>query len=83
MKRLLTLFTASYLLVAPLLLPAQCAMCKSNVEAAQNDPRNTNKVGAGLNNGILYLLAVPYVAVTIVGIAWYRHRRRQAAQQVS
>lgn len=61
---------------APGRLPAQCAMCKANLESATSDPRNTNGVGRGINNGILYLLAMPYLAAVLVGIAWYRQRRR-------
>jgi hypothetical protein len=55
---------------------AQCPMCKSNVSAA----RNANQpVGNGLNTGILYLLAAPYVLVGGLGYYWYRTMRKNNA----
>lgn len=58
---------------------AQCAACKANMESANSDPRNTKNVGRGINNGILYLLAVPYLAGGIIAFAWYRQRKRTQA----
>lgn len=56
---------------------AQCAMCTMN---AENSVKNGNTQGRGLNNGILYLLAAPYLAVAGVGFIWYKkYRRNQAA----
>ena len=37
---------------------AQCAMCKSSVES---DLAAGGSIGEGLNTGILYLMAIPYV----------------------
>lgn len=54
---------------------AQCPMCRSAVESAMQNEGNT--VGLGLNKGILYLLASPYILVGL-GILWYRKRRRTA-----
>jgi hypothetical protein len=53
---------------------AQCAQCAANVA--------TNKQGGGvtangLNKGILFLLACPYLAVAIVGGVWYKKYRRK------
>lgn len=43
---------------------AQCAMCKQSAASTlDNDP---NSVAKGLNSGILYLLALPYILVAIV-----------------
>jgi hypothetical protein len=36
---------------------AQCSMCRK----IATDGTNTRSVGAGLNAGILYLLAIPYI----------------------
>ena len=51
---------------------AQCAMCTTAVES-------NNKSGSsathGLNNGIMYLLAAPYLAVAVVGYIWYKRYR--------
>jgi hypothetical protein len=53
---------------------AQCAMCAMNAESSV---RNGNKQGTGLNKGILYLLAAPYLAVIGVGYIWHRKYRRK------
>lgn len=55
---------------------SQCAMCKAAVEAnlAAGDTK-----GAGLNNGILYLMIFPYIAVMIFGLAWYFQQRKKSA----
>jgi hypothetical protein len=33
--------------------------------------------GKGLNDGILYLLATPYLAIAFIGSAWYYKRKRK------
>ncbi len=53
---------------------AQCAMCTLN---AENSVKNGNTEGKGLNKGILYLLAAPYLAVAGVGFLWYKRYRRK------
>ena len=53
---------------------AQCAMCTLN---ADNSTQNGNTEGNGLNDGILYLLAAPYLAVAAVGFIWYKKYRRK------
>lgn len=53
---------------------AQCAMCTLN---ADNSVQNGSTEGKGLNDGILYLLAAPYLAVAVVGFLWYKKYRRK------
>ncbi|MFM6975678.1 MAG: hypothetical protein ACKOW2_02365 [Sphingobacteriaceae bacterium] len=53
---------------------AQCSMCTLN---AENSVKNGNTQGMGLNNGILYLLAAPYLAIAGVGFLWYKKYRRK------
>lgn len=55
-------------------IQAQCAMCTLN---AENSVQNGNTEGNGLNSGILYLLAAPYLAVACVGFLWYKKYRRK------
>ena len=56
---------------------AQCAMCKASLETSTE---NTANVGTSLNTGILYLMTVPYVMLTIIGVLIYRsYKRRKAA----
>lgn len=53
---------------------AQCSMCALN---AENSVKNGNTDGNGLNDGILYLLAAPYLAITAVGLLWYKNYRKK------
>ncbi len=53
---------------------AQCAMCRSNVES--NIQADASKVGSGLNSGIVYLMAIPYLLAATVGFFWYKYNRR-------
>jgi hypothetical protein len=49
-------------------------MCALN---AENSVQNGNTEGNGLNTGILYLLAAPYIAIAGVGFLWYKKYRRK------
>ena len=55
---------------------AQCAMCKSVVESNID---GGSAIGSGLNDGILYLMAMPYLALVIVAFAWMRYNKRLKA----
>lgn len=55
-------------------IKAQCAMCKAAVEA---DLKEGGTKGAGLNEGILYLMAVPYIAVLIFAVFYYLQKRKK------
>jgi hypothetical protein len=46
---------------------AQCAMCRASLESEGN----TMKAEA-VNDGIVYLMVIPYILVGIVGIVIYR-----------
>lgn len=75
MKRILffVLFIGAVGLIQPA-VKAQCPMCKTSLEANRKD--NKNAVGNGINNGILYLLAMPFVMVGgVAGLYIYRNRR--------
>lgn len=53
---------------------AQCPMCKI---AAQSNMRNGGTAGKGLNRGILYMLATPYLIVGTVAFFWWRNRKKE------
>lgn len=53
---------------------AQCAMCRRVVESS-HDAHDTN-VGKGLNNGILYLMALPYLMGGVGVFMWYKNRKK-------
>lgn len=41
---------------------AQCSMCRAVLESEES-----KEMAKGINNGIIYLMAIPYVLVAIVG----------------
>lgn len=43
---------------------AQCAMCKQAAETSLKS--NPNSIARGLNSGILYLMAVPYLLIGFI-----------------
>ncbi|RKR81434.1 hypothetical protein BDD43_1581 [Mucilaginibacter gracilis] len=53
---------------------AQCAVCSTNVET---NAKNGGIQGNGLNKGVMYLLAAPYLAVAVLGFIWYKKYRRK------
>ena len=55
-------------------LNAQCAMCKAAVEA---NLKEGGSAGAGLNQGILYLMAMPYIALFVFWIFYYLQKRNK------
>lgn len=58
--------------LAPVDTQAQCPMCRMS---AESNLKNGGTEGRGLNTGILYLLALPYLMVGTVGYVWWRNRR--------
>lgn len=51
---------------------AQCPMCKI---AAESNYKHGGEAGKGLNAGILYMLATPYLLVGSLAFVWWRNRR--------
>ncbi len=50
-------------MMMPELSEAQCSMCKASVESSMGQK---NSVAAGINKGILYLMAVPYLLLMFI-----------------
>jgi hypothetical protein len=50
---------------------AQCAMCKAN---AENATRENASVGEELNDGIIYLMLMPYIMFAVVVVVFYRKK---------
>lgn len=59
---------------------AQCPMCKAAVESTVESGQSN--AGKGLNDGILYLLAAPYLFVAVLGVLWYKKYRVKAQVEV-
>lgn len=51
----------------PIVSQAQCAMCRAALETSED----TGKAEA-VNDGIVYLMAVPYLLVAVLGYFVYR-----------
>ncbi len=52
-------------------LDAQCAMCRAVLESEGNE-----ETAKGINNGIVYLMAFPYLLVGTIGVFIYRSRKK-------
>lgn len=55
-------------------ISAQCPMCRMSAESNLN---NGGTQGRGLNTGILYMLATPYILIGAIGYVWWRNNRRR------
>ncbi len=64
--KVLALLTIALVLL-PSFAEAQCAMCRAALESSDN----TDKAEA-VNDGIVYLMAVPYILVGVLGFFVYR-----------
>ena len=49
---------------------AQCAMCKAVVESGDAE------MAEGVNSGILYLMAFPYILVAVAGYLIFKNRQK-------
>lgn len=61
------------MLLSSIDMMAQCPMCKI---AAESNLENGGTAGKGLNNGILYMLSLPYVLIGVLGFVWYKNRKK-------
>lgn len=61
---------AAMILVVADVAFGQCVMCKAVAE----DSAEAGGLGEGLNRGILYLMAVPYVLLGALGYLFFRKR---------
>jgi hypothetical protein len=58
---------------------AQCAMCRTTLE---NNVSNGNiGIAAGINFGILYLFAAPYLVISLIAFFWYRTSKRTSQNE--
>jgi len=71
---MLLALTLSLSLTSSVDLTAQCPMCKMS---AEKNLDGGGTAGAGLNKGILYMFAMPYLLVGTLGVIWYVNRRKE------
>ena len=62
----IVVFTIAYCLL-PIASSAQCAMCRAALESEEGGVK-----AEAVNDGIVYLMAIPYILVGILGYAIYR-----------
>lgn len=73
MKRLFLLLFLFFFTFAS---QAQCAMCRAVLESETD-----NSMAEGVNNGIVYLAAIPYILMG--GVIWFIYRSRKKVKQES
>lgn len=72
MKKILLVAILSILNVT--ISVAQCAMCRASVGSNLSEGKGV--IGASINDGILYLLSVPYIVVGAGIYLWYRSAKK-------
>ena len=68
--RIKSLFFFGFFIVCISDVSAQCAMCRAVLESGSD-----TSAAEGINNGIVYLMAIPYVIVGVVFYAVYKKLR--------
>lgn len=76
----LALFFILVLIIGAEAADAQCAMCKAVLES--NMQSGEDAVGKGINDGIVYIMFVPYILLTVAGIVMYRHYKKTRSLEV-
>jgi len=74
LKVFFVLVAFGILLLSTSSVKAQCAACAATVETNAKSGDTATK---GLNKGIIFLLAAPYLVVALGGFVWYKNYRRK------
>lgn len=77
MKKLMLVFTVVFILVLSGVggdLLAQCPMCRAT---AESNLSNGGTEGKGLNDGILYMLGMPYILIGTIAFLWWKNRKTE------
>lgn len=56
-------------------IDAQCAMCRAVLESEEGQ-----QTAKGINNGIVYLMIIPYVLIGTVGYFIYRNKKKTSKE---
>lgn len=77
MKKTAFIFLFIFVTAMSFNLPAnaQCAMCSIN---AEQGTKNGNSQGNGINDGVVYLMAFPYLLIVGLGALWYFKYRKKS-----
>lgn len=57
-------------------IEAQCAMCRAVLESEEGGVK-----AAAINDGIVYLMAIPYILVGVVGYVIYKIRMKKSSSK--
>lgn len=69
------LFTITFLLL-PFFVEAQCAMCRAALESEEGGVQ-----AKAINDGIVYLMVIPYVLVAVAAYAIYKIRNSKKSEK--
>jgi hypothetical protein len=78
-KKLLLL--AALIMLSQIDAVAQCAMCRTTIESSISNGRSN--IATGLNTGILYLLAAPYLIVAAIAFLWFRQSKQEQQERLA
>ncbi|SHG12668.1 hypothetical protein SAMN05444483_10548 [Salegentibacter echinorum] len=70
------LLILALLLLLPQFADAQCSMCRAVLETDTDQSK-----AKGINNGIVYLMAFPYLLVAGIGFFVYRSRKNASKSE--
>lgn len=71
MKKYWLLLLFMLLVLTPETVDAQCAMCRAVLESEES-----GNAAKGINNGIVYLMAIPYILVA--GLFYFVYRKMRS-----
>lgn len=60
---------------------AQCAMCKATAQEAAKNKGQFGILDNTQNQGIFYLMAIPYVIFGVIGYVWYKRYKKLKANK--
>ena len=71
MKKIIFIFLLvfQFLLLITTTVNAQCSLCTKTAQQLGEKP------ALGLNNGILYLMVMPFALVGFIGFRWYKNNK--------
>lgn len=78
MKQLLSIAVIAFSMLIATPAFSQCAMCKASVES--NIENDEKAVGKGLNEGIIYLMSIPYLVLGGIGFMIYKNWKSKGSE---
>lgn len=76
MKKILFIFILSISVLGATGIPAASAQCAMCTISAEQGTKNGNTQAVGINKGVMYLMAIPYLLIGGLGVLWYKKYRK-------